>query len=212
MLLAFAEAKRYPKIPPGLDTELGWLAFALLACIAVWAWTRLPWIKRVLFAGEDRRIFAALRMMLAVATIGCFWNLEPYWHMLWSDEGVFTLPEARQRLGRSALSGWSVQAGFFDAWAVAKFVWEKPSLFLLRGDPAYVDKIMWVYFGLLGVYALGFRTRLTGLLCWLGLAHIYGRNALYLEGTDTVYRVLWFIMLWVFIPRLGFMLIIWPAR
>jgi hypothetical protein len=195
MLLAFAEAKRYPKLPPGIDTELGWIALAFLVCFAVWAWSRAPWLKRAVFGGEDPRIYAAIRIMLSVATIGCFWNLEPYWHMLWSDEGVFTLAEARQRLGRTAMSGWSVEAGFFDWWAVAKFIWTKPTLWLLRGEPEYVDLLMWVYFGLLVLYGIGFRTRVTGLLCWMALNHIYGRNALYLEGTDTVYRVLWFLVI-----------------
>jgi hypothetical protein len=82
-----------------------------------------------------------------------------------------------------------------DGWAVIKFLWEKPSLFLLRGDPGYVDQILYAHFVLLAIYAVGFRTRVTGLLCWFALGHIYGRNALYLEGTDTVYRVLWFLIL-----------------
>jgi hypothetical protein len=195
MLLAFFKAKKYPKLPDGLDTEVGWLVFALLVCLAIWAWSRSAWIRRALFAGEDPRVFAALRVMLAVSTVGMLWNLEPYWDMLWSDEGIFTLEEARQRLGRSALSGWSSEAGFFDGWAIVKFLWERPSLFLLHGSPEYVRTTMWAHFALLGLFAIGFRTRVTGLLCWFALNHVYGRNALYLEGTDTVYRCLWFLIL-----------------
>lgn len=196
-LLAFFESKRYPQIPAGLDLEIGWWVFIIAVAVVVWGWSRAPWLRRVLFVHEDPRIFALFRVMLASFTFACFWNLEPYWRFLWSDEGMFTLTEAQARLGRSALSGWTAEDGFLDSWAVVKFFWTKPSLWFLHGSPAYVYGTMWVFFGLLFAYAIGFRTRVTGVLCWLMLNSIYARNAFYLEGTDTVYRVLWFYALFM---------------
>ena len=194
-LLAFAESKRYPKIEPGLDLEIGWWVFLLAVALCLWAWSRAAWLRRALLAGEDPRIFALLRVMMALFTFACFWNLEPYWRFLWSDEGMFTLAEAQQRLGRAALSGWTAEDGFLDHWAVVKFFWTKPSLWFLQCSPAYVYGTMAVFFGLLFAYAIGLRTRVTGVLCWLMINSIYARNSFYLEGTDTVYRVLWFYIL-----------------
>ena len=197
MLLAFALAKneRYPQIPAGLDFELAWWVFLVLVALVVWSWSRAPWLRRALLGREDPRIFALMRVMLALFTFACFWNLEPYWRMLWSDEGMFTLEEAQRRYGRSALSGWTELDGFLDPWAVVKFLWETPSLLILHGEPAYVRGLMFTFFGLLGCYLVGFRTRTTGVLCWLLLNGIYQRNSVYHEGTDTVFRVVWFYML-----------------
>jgi hypothetical protein len=38
-------------------------------------------------------------------------------------------------------------------------------------------------------------SRVTGVLAWLMMTGLYNRNALYWEGTDTVYRSFWFILL-----------------
>jgi hypothetical protein len=196
MLAAWlADGPKYKTVPVGLDVEVGWWAFALGVGLVIWACARAPWVRRMVFGREDPRIFALLRIALAICTFGCIYNLQPYWRMLLSDEGVFTLTEARQRLARSSLSGWTTEDGFLDGWAVAKFLWNKPSLLYMHGSPGWVEGYMTVFFAALGVYALGFRTRITGLVCFMMLNGIYVRNALYMEGTDVVYRVLWFSML-----------------
>ena len=74
MLLAFALAKneRYPQIPAGLDFELAWWVFLVLVALVVWSWSRAPWLRRVLLGREDPRIFALMRVMLALFTFACF--------------------------------------------------------------------------------------------------------------------------------------------
>jgi hypothetical protein len=188
-------AEEYPKVDWDLQIQVGWLSLAVLTLLAIWAWSRSESFRRAVFAREDPRLFALMRIVLAVFTFQCFWNLRPYWRMLWSDEGIFDLELARQRLGRVELSGWTELDGFLDGWAVARFLWGKQSLFYFHGSPDFVVGYMVVFFLVLALYMIGFRSRLTGIVALLMMNGIYNRNGLYLEGTDTVYRTGFFLML-----------------
>jgi hypothetical protein len=115
--------------------------------------------------------------------------------MLWSDEGLFTVEDARSRMGGSSLSGWTPEDGFLDAWAFLKFLWGKHSAFFLDAAPDSVDTYMFLFFGVLLLYAAGVLSRVTGLIAWLMMSSVYNHNTLYMEGTDTVYRSFWFILL-----------------
>ncbi len=188
-------AEEFPKVDWDLQVHVGWLSLALLTLLAVWAWSRSESFRRAMFAREDPRLFALMRIILGLFTIQCFWNLRPYWRMLWSDEGVFDLEVTRQRLARVELSGWTELDGFFDGWAVARFLWGKQSLFYFHGSPEFVNGYLIVFFVVLALYTIGFRTRLTGIVALLLMNGIYNRNGLYLEGTDTVFRTGWFLMI-----------------
>ena len=194
-LLGFFWADKYPTVPPDFATHVGWLCFAFVALILVWSWARAESVRRALLALEDPRTFAVLRIGFALMTIGCFLNLYPYWRMLWSDEGIFDLAYAQDRLGRTALRGWDPDEGFFDLWAYLNFLWNKPSWFYTQGSPDFVFGYMMVFFTVLLMYAVGLWSRVTGVIAWLMMSGIYNRNALYWEGTDTVYRAFWFILL-----------------
>lgn len=188
-------AEEYPKVDWELQAHVGWLSLALLTLLAVWAWARSESFRRAVFAREDPRLFALMRIILGLFTIQCFWNLRPYWRMLWSDEGIFDLELARQRLARVELSGWNEIDGFIDGWAVGRFLWGKQSLFYFHGSPDFVNGYMAVFFVVLALYTIGFRSRITGVVALMLMNGIYNRNGLYLEGTDTVFRVGWFLML-----------------
>ena len=188
-------AEEYPKVEWDLQVHVGWLSLALLTLFAIWAWSRSESFRRAVFAREDPRLFALMRIVLGLFTIQCFWNLEPYWRMLWSDEGIFDLELSRQRLARVELSGWTELDGFLDGWAVARFLWGKQSLFYFHGSPEFVNGYMAVFFVVLALYTIGFRSRVTGLVSLMMMNGLYNRNGLYLEGTDTVFRVGWFLMI-----------------
>ncbi len=140
-------------------------------------------------------MFAVMRIGMALMTIQCFWNVRPYWRMFYSDEGFFSLSDARNRLGSAALAGWTPEDGFLDAWAYLKFFSAKHSAFLLDASPEFVNTYMFAFFGVLILYALGVLSRVTGVVAWLMMSGIYNHNSVYLEGTDTVYRCFWFILL-----------------
>jgi hypothetical protein len=191
----FKETEKYPDLPPGFAEHVGWLCFVVVVLVMLWAWARAESVRRALLGLEDPRMFALLRIGYAVCTFLCFIELEPYWRMLWSDEGVFDMEYAQDRLGRTALRGWDPEEGFFDLWAVACFLWHKPSLHYIYGSPTFVYGYMIVFFLVLALYAAGVATRTMGVIAWLMMSGVYNRNSLYWEGTDTVYRCFWFILL-----------------
>ncbi len=195
MLAALAELPNYTRVPPELGTQVGWLCLGLLVLLLAWLATRMESVRRSFLGLEDPRMFAVLRVGFALMTIQNFWNLRPYWRMLWSDEGLYTVQEARQSMGASALTGWTPQDGFLDHWAALKFFWGKHSAFFFESSPDYVETYMFVFFGVLLLYAAGVASRVTGVVAWLMMSGVYNHTALYLEGTDTVYRSFWFILL-----------------
>lgn len=195
-LVALLDDKaRYPQVPPEFAIDVGWLLFAFAAVMVAWAWTRAESVRRALLALEDPRTFAVLRIGFAIMTIVNFLNLAPYWRMLWSDEGMFDMAYAQERMGRSSLRGWTPEDGFFDLWAVVCFLWNKPSLFYMWGSPSFVVAHMLLLFGVCTLFGFGVFSRTTGVLAWLLMGSVYNRNSLYWEGTDTVYRCFWLILL-----------------
>ncbi len=112
----------------------GWLVFVLAMLVAALAWVRIESVRRFLFALDDPRVFAVLRIGFAIMTFVCFLNLEPYWRFLWSDEGIFDLEYAQEKLGRQALRGWDPDEGFYDWWAILNFLWNKPSVLYFWGN------------------------------------------------------------------------------
>ena len=196
LLVALLDDKaRYPTVPPEFGVQVGWLFFAFAAVMVAWAWTRADSVRRSLLALEDPRTFAVLRIGFAIMTIVCFLNLAPYWRMLWSDEGIFDLAYSQDRMGRSALRGWTPDEGFFDLWAVVCFLWNKPSFLYMHGSPEFVVWHMMALFAACALFGLGIATRVSGVVAWLLMSSVYNRNALYWEGTDTVYRCFWLILL-----------------
>jgi len=199
------------------------MIFGALALVVFYAWTRAHSVRRALLALEDPRTMAILRIGFGLFTIFCFLNLYPYWRMLWSDEGIFDLAYAQDRLGRGALRAWDPDSGFFGLhtgevflpylfgvdldlsfaqrfeqwrlWSLGVFLWNKPSLHYFHGSPAFVVSYMVAFFTVLLLFTFGAFSRVTGVLGWLLMTGVYNRNALYWEGTDTVYRAFWFILL-----------------
>jgi len=194
MALLF-EREKYPEFPPEFAVYCGWLVFGLCLLVAALAWVRIESVRRFLYALDDPRVFAVLRIGFAIMTLVCFLNLQPYWRFLWSDEGIFDLEYAQDKLGRQSLRGWEPDEGFYDYWAVLNFLWNKPSLLYLWGSPDFVVGYMLAFFFVLLLYGAGVFSRTTGVLAWLLMSGIYNRNALYWEGTDTVYRCFWLILL-----------------
>ncbi len=196
VLVALLDDKaRYPTVPAEFGVQVGWWFFAFAVVMLLWTWTRAESVRRCVLALEDPRTYAVLRIGFAIMTIICFLNLAPYWRMLWSDEGMFDMAYAQDRMGRSALRGWTPEDGFFDLWAVVCFLWNKPSFFYMYGSPDFVFWHMMALFAACTLYGFGVFSRTMGFVCWLLISSVYNRNALYWEGTDTVYRCFWLILL-----------------
>lgn len=194
MSILLAETE-FPTAPVELQMQIGWLSMLCAALLVLWALARAESVRRAFFAREDPRLWALMRIGLGLITIQNFWNLNMHWRMLWTDEGMFTAEEAHRRLGRTALSGWSEVEGFFDHWALLKFAWGKYSLLYIHSDPKFVFAYLAVLYIALLLFTIGWRARVTGVVCMLLINSLYNRNAVYLEGHDTVFRAMWFMIL-----------------
>lgn len=193
-LLGFADPK-YPSYEAANATIFGWLVFGIVVALLLFCWTRAESIRRGLLGLEDPRTYAVLRIGFALMTMACFLNLQPHWLMLWTDEGLFDLAYAREKMGRTALRGWSPEDGFYDLWGLICFLWNDPSLLYMYSSPGFVYGYIAVFMGVLLLYALGLWSRITGVLAWFMMIGLYNRSSLYLEGTDTVYQAFWFILI-----------------
>ena len=159
-LVALLDDKaRYPTVPPEFAQHIGWMIYVFALLMLAWVWTRAESVRRSILALDDPRTFAVLRIGFAIMTIVNFLNLAPYWRFLWSDEGIFDMAYAQDRLGRTALRGWTPEDGFFDLWAVANFLWNKPSLFYMYGSPKFVVFHMLLLFGVCTLYGFGVASR-----------------------------------------------------
>jgi hypothetical protein len=78
---------------------------------------------------------------------------------------------------------------------VLKFFWGKYSLLYIHSEPSFVIGYLAVMFVVLVLFTIGWRTRVTAVVAMLLINSLYNRNAVYLEGHDTVFRCMWFMIL-----------------
>ena len=173
----------------------GWLILTFLLLLLALAAVRWNSVQRSIFSLEDPRTYAILRMIFAVLTFWVFINPIEYWRNFYSDEGFYTAYDAKLKLGSDALAQWSPDTGFQSLEAVWHFLWNRGSLLYIWSSPEAVSCYMWAFFAVLFLYAIGFFTRTMGVVAWLLMLGIYNRNASYLEGTDSVYKCFWFLLI-----------------
>lgn len=146
-------------------------------------------------ATEDPRTYAVLRIGLVLLTFGLFAEAAEHWQFFYGEDGLYSLEDARRRLGRSALEGWSEDEGFDGLSGLLWFLWRGPSLLYFWGSSDFVVGYMVCFFLVLAAYGVGIYTRAMGVLAWLLMMGLYRRNGVYLEGTDTAFRCFWFLLL-----------------
>lgn len=178
-----------------MAAHLGWACFAAACMVLLWVWTRSESLRRSLLALEDPRTMALLRIALVLVTLQCFWNMEPHWRVLFSDEGVVPIDYARARLGGAALAGWSPSEGFFDGAAVVRFFTGKYSFLFLEGAPGFVAAYMIAFTGVLALFAAGVASRVTGVVAMVMMCSLLNRNKLHTGGMDDVLRVFWLLLI-----------------
>lgn len=173
----------------------GWLILAFLLLLMSLAAVRWNSVRRSIFSLEDPRTYAILRISFALLTFWVFYNPIEYWRDFYSDEGLYTSYDAKFNLGSDALAQWSPDHGFQSVGGVLHFIWNRGSLLYLWSSPEAVNYHMWGFFAVLFLFAIGFCTRFMGVVAFLLMLSIYNRNASYLEGTDSVYKCFWFLLI-----------------
>lgn len=178
-----------------LITQHGWLILAFLGLLMGLAAVRWNSVRRSIFSLEDPRTFAILRILFAVLTFWVFYNPIEYWRDFYSDEGLYTDYDVKFQMASDALAQWSPDLGFQSLGGVLHFIWNRGSLLYLWSSPQAVHYHMWGFFLVLFLFAIGFCTRVMGVLAWLLMLSVYNRNSAYLEGTDSVYKCFWFLLI-----------------
>jgi len=183
-----------------LAPTLGWLLLAcgvvvfLLGIAQADRWRRL-WLRT-----EDPRALGLFRILFAIWVLLNVGGLWEHFTFLFTDEGIFSTDTARELLAREQFAGYGdgvgEAAGFFDARAVATF-FKGPKLSLLWFWDS--PTAFWLHFSafaaVMTAFMLGWRTRLMGVLGWLGMHSITLRNPLFMEGTDLVYSCFFFYLM-----------------
>lgn len=183
-----------------LSPTIGWLLLAcavvvfLLGIVQKDRWRRL-WLRT-----EDPRALGFFRICFALFVLLNVGGLYEHFTFLFTDEGIFSTDTARELLAKEQFLGYGdgirEPAGFFDGAAVGQFLkgpkysllffWDSPTAFYLHfaGFAAVTVAFM-----------LGWKTRLMGVLSWLGMHSITVRNPLFMEGTDLVYSCFFFYLI-----------------
>jgi len=189
---------RYPEVPAVTAVHVGWLLGLAALGLLVWGWSRAESLRRAVLGRDDPRVFAMLRIAFAAITLITFVNMLPIADLLWSDEGMFDLASSQRRWGARCLEGWTSVDGFLGdgGWpGFFHFVTHRPSLLVLHGSPRFVHAYLAVFFASLVCFGIGFRTRAAGVIAWFLMIGLYNHNSVYLEGTDTVLRCMWWVLL-----------------
>jgi len=184
-----------------LSPTIGWLllAGAFTLCL-VFIRYRESW-RRLWLGLEDPRTLGLFRILFALFVLLNVNGLWEHFRFLFTDEGIFLSDTARQVLAAKQFAGFGDvhsgdPAGFFDAAAILEFFkgpkfsplffWDSPTAF-------------WIYLTTFEVvtllFAIGWRSRITGVLSFLMWHGLAARNPLFMEGTDAVYSCIFFYLL-----------------
>ena len=132
-------------------------------------------MNSLFFREVDARVYAWLRIALAIVILIWFWGLRPVTVLLFSDQGWSTMADVRQ----------------FRPDMLEHF-----SLLFSHPDATFVEGLLNLGFGLAILYGLGIATPLTGFLLWLVVASFRNKLPFADGGSGAVNQAL-FIMLFL---------------
>jgi hypothetical protein len=178
----------------------GWLMLAAAVSLAVLGVVHREALRKLWFRVEDPRTLAIFRIAFGTC---CLCNVNGLWELfgyLFTDEGLLPAELARQVLAADQFAGYGNGIGddphgFFDVrgflrwlagprWSLLYF-WDSPTFFwahLVAFEIAMVCVIV------------GLGTRWTKWIAWFLFHSIIGRNTVFWEGTEHVYRTFFFYL------------------
>ncbi len=183
-----------------LSPVAGWIMLAIAVCIAlILVLGREAW-RRLLFRLEDPRPMGLFRIVFGLCAMANINGLWEHFTYLFTDEGIFLTDVARQVFARQQFEGFGNglgddPSGFFD-WA-GFFAWLKGPKYslLLLWDTPLAFWIHWAAFQLaMTMLVFGVWTKWVKWVAWFLFHSIILRNNLFWEGTENVYRTLFFYL------------------
>ncbi len=184
-----------------LSPTIGWLLLGCATIAALLFILQGDRFRRLWMRTEDPRALGLFRIFFAIFVLCNINGLWEHFTYLFTDEGIFFSDTARQLLAGKQFAGFGdgrggEAFGFADWPALVEFLkGPKYSLLFFWDSPT----AFWIHLAVFEVvtvlFALGYRTRVMGVLSFLLMNSIMVRNPLFWEGTDLVYRVFFFLLL-----------------
>ena len=184
-----------------LSPTIGWLLLTCAGLLGLLFVLQSDRWRRLWMRTEDPRALGLFRILFAIFVLCNINGLWEHFTFLFTDEGIFFTDTARQVLAGNQFAGFGDGRGgdpygFFDLAAVVEFFkGPKYSLLFFWDSPT----AFWIHLAVFEVvtilFALGYRTRVMGVLSFLLMNSIMVRNPLFWEGTDLVYRVFFFLLI-----------------
>ena len=173
-----------------MTTACLWLAVvALLAFFALRPrlWRRLV-LKRV-----DPRPAALIRIFLGITILWTVADLLIWGRFLFTDEGLYLTDMARERFGDRLRKVWDPEQGFESVPMMFGVLASKWTVLHMRSDPPFVWGIFAATMAANVAMIVGWRTRISTALTFLGVMQIYNYSPIWYAGGDTVTRTMIFL-------------------
>jgi len=178
----------------------GWLVLGAALSLAVLGVVHREPLRRLWFRLEDPRTIAIFRIafgVCCVANVNGLWELFGY---LFTDEGLLPAEVARQVLAADQFAGYGNGIGddphgFFDMRAFLRWLaGPRWSLLLLWDSPTFFWVHLVAFEIAMACLVVGLGTRWTKWIAWFLFHSIIGRNIVFWEGTEHVYRTFFFYL------------------
>ena len=186
-LLGFANSKNIVVAPEHLElaTQSLWL---FIAAVLVFFVVRPELWRRLAIGPVDPRPAALTRIFFGITIFWTLLDLTMWGEILFTDQGMFTTEIARKKYGGGLRTAWDPVHGFEDWKSMFGVLGSSWTVLHMRSDPPFVYTIYGLTFASVACMTLGFRTRLTTFLSFVGVMQIYNYTPIWYAGGDTVTR------------------------
>jgi len=150
-------------------------------------WRRLV-LKRV-----DPRPAALIRIFLGITILWTVADLLMWGRFLFTDEGLYLTDMARERFGDRLRKVWDPEHGFESLPMMFGVLASKWTVLHMRSDPPFVWGVFAATMAANVAMIVGWRTRISTALTFIGVMQIYNYSPIWYAGGDTVTRTMIFL-------------------
>lgn len=192
--LLLAKTKKTEVIIAANDLQMStaslWLVVAGLLIFFV---IRPELWRRLVLRRVDPRPAALIRIFLGITVLWTVADLLMWGRFLFTDEGLYLTDMARERFGDRLRKVWDPEHGFESIPMTVGLLASKWTVLHMRSDPPLVWGVFAATMAANVAMIVGWRTRLTTLLTFIGVMQIYNYSPIWYAGGDTVMRTMIFL-------------------
>lgn len=184
-----------------LSWTAGWLLLIVVTGLALFFVAQRDAFRRLVMRAEDPRPLGMFRILFGTCALMNILEMWENYRFLFTNEGIFPTAVARHVRARRQFAGFGDgiveqdPTGFFDFSAFVQWLEGSNYSLLLFWDSPTAFWIIWgVFVVSMVMLIVGFQTRWVKWVAWFLFHTIIMRNALFWEGTENVYRTLFFYL------------------